>query len=345
MVGGWWRQTNAGASEAPSWRLEPGQLVVAEPALVDPLAGDRVDQRVEHHEPEAAGLDDRRATRRRAPRRTPTRTSWLPGQTASGPGQRSSHARASAYSSGEPVVGDVAGDHQDVGPRVHREQVVDDGRARPAGSWTSLPKCVSLTCATTNMSPAWHAVGSAPCRSRGRSGSATLFGPRFEGYANADLEFRLGAPPDDEVARLHVVARGSRRPRRGVPVGRGVAVPSRWPREERASPSSRPAARELREEAGCAVLGEPVDRCSPTSRRTSRNAAPHRPYFTHPARPGRYAVARVEVTGPTDQPGRRRGRGGGASPPADGGSELAPRPRRGARGRRPARRAMGLLKP
>jgi hypothetical protein len=33
-----------------------------------------------------------------------------------------------------------------------------------------------------------------------------LFRPRFEAYANADLDFRLGAPSEARVTRLHLVA-------------------------------------------------------------------------------------------------------------------------------------------
>ena len=33
-----------------------------------------------------------------------------------------------------------------------------------------------------------------------------LFAPRFESYANADLEFRLEAPPDEEHADVVLLA-------------------------------------------------------------------------------------------------------------------------------------------
>jgi 8-oxo-dGTP diphosphatase len=123
-----------------------------------------------------------------------------------------------------------------------------------------------------------------------------LFRPRFEAYANADLELRLGAPPDEQVTRLHVVALD----------GDGLVVVCRSVEEWRFLPGGRreegeslaeTARRELREEAGCEVVGAigPVFafQCA-----TSRNPRPHRPYFPHPVSAWGYAVARVELTGP-----------------------------------------------
>ena len=55
VVGGWWRQTNVGVVRSAELTIQPGQLVRPEPPLVDPLPRDGVDQRVQHHEPEAVG--------------------------------------------------------------------------------------------------------------------------------------------------------------------------------------------------------------------------------------------------------------------------------------------------
>jgi len=127
-----------------------------------------------------------------------------------------------------------------------------------------------------------------------------LFRPRFEEYANADLEFRLGAPPDEEVARLHVVALD----------GEGLAVVCRSVEEWRFLPGGRRepgetltqvARRELREEAGCGLAGD-LGPVFAHQRATSRNDAPYRPHFTHPVSAWAYAVARVEVTGPPTNP-------------------------------------------
>jgi 8-oxo-dGTP diphosphatase len=127
-----------------------------------------------------------------------------------------------------------------------------------------------------------------------------LFRPRFESYANADLEFRLGMPPDEEVARLHVVAVD---PQGLIVVCRSVEEWRFLPggRREPGESLAETCRRELREEAGCLVVGEP----SPVfayQQATSRNEAPHRPYFTHPVSAWGYFVARVEVTGPPTNP-------------------------------------------
>jgi 8-oxo-dGTP diphosphatase len=127
-----------------------------------------------------------------------------------------------------------------------------------------------------------------------------LFRPRYESYANADLEFRLGEPPDEEVARLHVVgvdARGR------VVVCRSVEGWRFLPggRRERGESLAQVSRRELREEAGCSVLGEPGSVFA-YERATSRNPEPHHPHFTHPVSAWAYAVARVEVTGPPTNP-------------------------------------------
>jgi 8-oxo-dGTP diphosphatase len=122
-----------------------------------------------------------------------------------------------------------------------------------------------------------------------------LFRPRHESYANADLEFRLGAPPDDQVARLHVVA---------VDVD-GLVVVCRTVEEWRFLPGGRRAegetlehlvGRELLEEAGCRLV-EPLGALFAHQHVTSHNSRPHHPWFPHPESSWGYATARVEIVG------------------------------------------------
>jgi 8-oxo-dGTP diphosphatase len=128
-----------------------------------------------------------------------------------------------------------------------------------------------------------------------------LFRPRFETYANADLRFRLGAPPDEVVSRLHLVAvdhDGLVVVCRSVEGWRFLPGGRREPGES----LSELARRELLEEAGCRLLGEPQPVfCHQLA--SSRNDEPYRRHFTHPDSAWAYAVARVEVTGrPTNPP-------------------------------------------
>ena len=83
--GGWWRQTYAGrsssarrASSQASWSSP------SRPGSTRPVRR-RVDQRVEQHEPRRRRSRRRSASRCPSPATNASRTSWLPGQTASGP--------------------------------------------------------------------------------------------------------------------------------------------------------------------------------------------------------------------------------------------------------------------
>ena len=127
-----------------------------------------------------------------------------------------------------------------------------------------------------------------------------LFAPRFEAYANADLRFHLGRPPEAEVSRLHVVALDPD----------GLVVVCRSVEEWRFLPGGRRepgesladlCRRELDEEAGCTVLGSPEAPFA-YQEATSRNPAPYRPHVTHPVSAWAYGVARVEVSGPPTNP-------------------------------------------
>ncbi len=127
----------------------------------------------------------------------------------------------------------------------------------------------------------------------------TLWGLDFQPYANADLAFRLGAPDDALVTRLHLVAM--------VPDGRVVVC--RTDQEWRFLPGGRReageslhdlAARELREEAGCELCGG-IEVFAHQEVR-SRNPAPHHPHFPHPDSAWAFATAEVELTGPPTNP-------------------------------------------
>ncbi|HET7432844.1 MAG TPA: NUDIX hydrolase [Nocardioides sp.] len=127
-----------------------------------------------------------------------------------------------------------------------------------------------------------------------------LFAPRFETYADADLEFRLEAPADEQVTRLHLVALDPD----------GLVVVCRSVEEWRFLPGGRRdpgesladlARRELREEAGCTVVGEPGPVFA-HQRASSRRATPYRAHFPHPVSAWGYAVARVEPGGTPTNP-------------------------------------------
>jgi 8-oxo-dGTP diphosphatase len=127
-----------------------------------------------------------------------------------------------------------------------------------------------------------------------------LYGLTFQPYANAALEFRLGPAEESLVARLHLVARDPN----------GLVVVCRSAEDWRFLPGgsreagetlTELAARELLEEAGCALVG-PVHVFAHQAVR-SHNPAPYRPHLTHPESAWAFATARVEVAGePTNPP-------------------------------------------
>jgi len=127
-----------------------------------------------------------------------------------------------------------------------------------------------------------------------------LFATTAHAYAEADLEFRLGAPPDDLVTRLHLVAID---PDGLVVVCRSVEQWRFLPggRREQGESLHQVAERELLEEAGCTVVGGPGPVFA-HQRVWSRDPAPHRPYFPHPQSAWAYAVTSVQVVGPPTNP-------------------------------------------
>jgi 8-oxo-dGTP diphosphatase len=128
-----------------------------------------------------------------------------------------------------------------------------------------------------------------------------LFRPRFEEYANADLTFHIGTPGDALVARIHLVAldeHGRVVVCRSVEGWRFLPGGTREPGES----VTELVRRELREEAGATLVGEPAPVFAYTFAR-SLSPAPYRPHLPHPEAAWAYAVARVTRVGePTNPP-------------------------------------------
>ncbi|WP_207632153.1 NUDIX domain-containing protein [Occultella kanbiaonis] len=118
-------------------------------------------------------------------------------------------------------------------------------------------------------------------------------------YAGADIQYRWGAPPEELITRLHLLAI--------TPAGRVLVCHSieGWrflPGGTREPGESVPelAGRELLEEAGAVFRTEPVTFAAHAA--TSRRPHPYRPHQPHPHAYWAYAVGQVEVTGPPTNP-------------------------------------------
>jgi len=118
-------------------------------------------------------------------------------------------------------------------------------------------------------------------------------------YANVDLAFTDDPPEVDDVSRAHVVAVT---PRGTVVVCRSVEEWRFLPGGTREPGETVPdlVARELCEEAGCALRGEPLFLCRYVA--TSRNPEPYRPHLPHPVASWAYYVAPVEVVDEPSNP-------------------------------------------
>ena len=126
-----------------------------------------------------------------------------------------------------------------------------------------------------------------------------LLQPAYIGYAGCDIQYRPEPPPEDLIARLHLVARtatGEVLVCRSVEEWRFLPGGTREPGES----VHTLARRELLEEAGAALHG-PVQPFG-GHEAISRLDQPYRPHLPHPRGYWAYAVADVAVTGPPTNP-------------------------------------------
>lgn len=145
--------------------------------------------------------------------------------------------------------------------------------------------------------------------------------PAYVGYAGCDISYRTGPPPEDLIARLHLVARtaaGQVLVCRSVQEWRFLPGGTREPGES----VQTLAGRELMEEAGAELRG-PV-RVFGAHEAISRLGRPYRPHLPHPRTYWAYAVADVTVTGsPTNPDDGEQVVAVTALPPAEAVVELA----------------------
>ena len=126
-----------------------------------------------------------------------------------------------------------------------------------------------------------------------------LLQPTYIGYAGCDIQYHWEPPPEDLIARLHLVART---PTAEVLVCRSVEEWRFLPggTREPGEPVAELAARELLEEAGAELRG-PV-RLFGAHEAISRLDHPYRPHLPHPRAYWAYAVADVVQVGPPTNP-------------------------------------------
>jgi len=126
-----------------------------------------------------------------------------------------------------------------------------------------------------------------------------LLSQRYVDYADANVSFRLGTPPDELVNRLHLVA--------VTPLGEVLVCESDrgWrflPGGTREPGETLPqlAARELIEEAGARLLEPPS--VFGLFEVNAQGPAPYRAHLAHPQAAWAVGLARVEIVGPPTCP-------------------------------------------
>ncbi len=126
-----------------------------------------------------------------------------------------------------------------------------------------------------------------------------LFAESYVDYASARIAYFSGAAPPELVTRLHLVAVTDQAEVvvcRSIQGWRFLPGGTREPDESLVEL----ARRELLEEAGAVLLGDPLHFSA--HQVDSERDAPYRPHLSHPRAYWAYAVARVQVTGPPVNP-------------------------------------------
>ena len=151
-TGGWCRQTNVGrwSLSELARRARPATRRPARRGRSAPPAARRPASRASgtgRPAGRAPGRSGPVAARPSRPRANASRTSWLPVPTSRGPGQRVEDGPRLGVLLGEPVVGDVAGDEEQVGrgSSASRWSRTRSARARASGG---PPKWGRVRCAT-----------------------------------------------------------------------------------------------------------------------------------------------------------------------------------------------------
>lgn len=126
-----------------------------------------------------------------------------------------------------------------------------------------------------------------------------LFLPAYVDYADTDVTFAVGPQPDQLISRIHCVAVD---PRSQVIVCRSIQQWRFLPGGTREPGEAiiETVRRELLEEAGAKITGEPLIFAAQISR--SRRQQPYRPHLPHPLSHWAFAVVRAEVVQPPTNP-------------------------------------------
>ncbi|HEY9292029.1 MAG TPA: NUDIX domain-containing protein [Microlunatus sp.] len=119
-----------------------------------------------------------------------------------------------------------------------------------------------------------------------------LFVPSYVDYANADVTFMVGLPPDELVSRIHCIAVDS--------AGRLIVCRSdeEWRflpggKREPDEPLAETVARELLEEAGAKISGEVLIFAAQVAH--SNNDGPYLPHMPHPLSYWAFAITTADV--------------------------------------------------